>query len=252
MYGSPPPCTIAGSASRFDVRDAGYAQRMVATSSQQAHGRVFLRPYGNPLPLGFFSFGIGMVLIAGIAFQWMHGPEIRAAGILMAAFVFPLELSAAILAFLARDTGAASALGLFATSWLGLGLLHIVFPTEQTSFAVGLFLAAFAIMLIPLAVAASLGKLVLALVLSVSALRAGLASAYQLGAPDVFALADGVAALALFALSVYAGTAFLLEDIRQRTLLPVFRSGPARRALEAELEDQFRRLPQEPGVRQQL
>ncbi|MBA8826349.1 hypothetical protein FHX42_003725 [Saccharopolyspora lacisalsi] len=225
---------------------------MASTSPQQSPGRIALRPYGNPLPLGFFSFGIGMVLLAGIAFQWIHGPDVRVAGILMAAFVFPLELLAAILAFLARDTGAAGALGLFATSWVALGLFHVVFPDERTSFAVGLFLAAFAITLIPLAIAASLGKRLIALVLSVSAIRAGLAAALQLGAPYAVGVAGGVAALLLFVLSLYAGTAFLIEDVRQRTVLPVFRGGSARRALDSELADQFRRLPQEPGVRQQL
>ncbi|MDR7304118.1 GPR1/FUN34/YaaH family transporter [Haloactinomyces albus] len=241
-----------GALVRFDGHEDGYAQRMASTPPQQSFSHISLRPYGNPLPLGLFSFGIGMVLLAGIAFQWMHGMEVRAAGILMAAFVFPLELLAAVLAFLARDTGAASALGLFATSWLALGLLHVVFPTMRTSFAAGLFLAAFAVMLIPLAVAASLGKRLLALVLSVSTIRAGLAAAYQLGAPHAVALADGAAALALSVLSLYGGTAFLLEDIRQRTLLPVLRSGSGLRAINAELGDQFRRLPQEPGIRQQL
>lgn len=107
-------------------------------------------------------------------------------------------------------------------------------------------------MLVPLAVAAFQGKVLLGLVLTVSTLRATFAAAYQLGAPHVLADADAVAALLLFALSLYAGTAFLFEDLKQRTVLPILRRGPARRAIAAGIGEQYTRLPKEPGVRQQL
>lgn len=215
--------------------------------------RVFVRPFGNPLPLGFFSFGIGMVVLAGIGLGLVEpGPQVRTAGILLAAFVFPLEFLAAVMAFLTRDTGAATALGLFATSWLGVGVLHIAAPVQQTSTAVGMFQAAFAVMLLPIAAAGFMGKTLLGLVLTVSALRAALAAAFQLGAPRVLETANAAGALLLFALSVYAGTAFLVEDMRQQTVLPILRRGEARRAIEDELAGQYGRLPLEPGVRRQL
>jgi succinate-acetate transporter protein len=215
--------------------------------------RVVVRPYANPLPLGFFSFGIGMVVLAGIGLELIEpGPQVRTAGLLLATFVFPLELTATVLAFLTRDTGAATALGLFATSWLGLGVVHVLTPAQPTSPAVGMFLAAFAAMLVPLAVVGFLGKALLGLVLTVSALRAALAAAFQLGAPQALETANAAAAFALFALSVYAGTAFLLEDMRQATVLPILRRGEARRALRDDLAGQYGRLPLEPGVRRQL
>ncbi|MFK4149921.1 GPR1/FUN34/YaaH family transporter [Streptomyces sp. NPDC004065] len=209
---------------------------------------VVVRPYANPLPLGFFSFGIGMALLAGIGLGAITGEQVRTAGVLLVLFVFPLEFLAAVMAFLTRDTAAAAALGLFATSWAGLGALHVVAPWEQTSSAEGVYLAAFGLMLLPLAATAFLGKRLLGIVLTVSTVRAGLAAAYQLGAPPAWQLADAAAALLLVALALYAGTAFLLEDLRGRTVLPTLRRGEARRVIG---EGSGGGAP-EPGVRGQL
>ncbi|MFF0791254.1 GPR1/FUN34/YaaH family transporter [Streptomyces spiralis] len=213
---------------------------------------VTVRPYGNPLPLGFFAFGIGMVLLAGVGLGLLTGDEVRSAGILLAVFVFPLEFLAAVMAFLTRDTAAAAALGLFATSWAALGVLHIVAPDQRPSTALGMYLCAFALMLLPLAVTGFLGKALLGVVLSVSTLRAALAAAYQLGAPHALELADGAAALLLTALALYAGAAFLVEELRQRTVLPVLRRGEARRAVEEDLDGRRTGRAREPGIRKQL
>jgi succinate-acetate transporter protein len=208
--------------------------------------QVVLRPFASPLPLGFFSFGIGMALLGGLGLGWLSSAQdVRAAGVLMAAFVFPLELVAAIIAVLTRDTGAATTLGLYTTSWLGLGLLDVLDPTQQTSRTVGLFLIAFAIMLVPLAVAAAFGKVLLTVVLSVSIIRAVLQGAHEWGAPAWVDTANGVVALTIFVLAWCAGTAFLVEDLRGRTPL-VPRRGQARTAISES------GAQPEPGVRQQL
>lgn len=214
--------------------------------------KIVLRPYGTPLPLGFFSFAIGMALLAGIALDVISGDQVRAAGVLLATFVFPLEFLASVFAFLARDTGAATALAIFSTSWAGIGALYVIAPMQQRSTSVGMYLCAFAFVLLPLAAAALLGKALLGIVLAVSILRAVLAAAYQLGAPHEWELANAAASLLLFALAVYAGTAFLIEDARQRTLLPILRRGEAGQALQDEVVGQHARLAREPGVRRQL
>ena len=202
-----------------------------------------VRPYASPLPLGFYSFAVGMALLGGNGLGWLSdAPDVRASGVLMAAFVFPLELVATVVAMLARDTAATAVLGLYTTSWLGLGLLDALDPTRPTSAAVGLFLAAFAVVLVPLAVSAVFGKALLAVVLGVSIVRAALAAAYQLGAPQWTDRANGVVALALLALACYGGTAFLVEDLRGRTGL-VPRRGAASAAMASDGE---------PGVRSQL
>src|SRR3954454_2668158 len=89
------------------------------------HTRIVLRPIGSGLPLGFFSFGIGMLLLASSGIGWIPVDEQKDVGMLLMAFVFPLELLATIMAFLARDTLGATTLGLFTTSWLALGWLSI-------------------------------------------------------------------------------------------------------------------------------
>ncbi|MGW4487405.1 hypothetical protein ACWEOE_26605 [Amycolatopsis sp. NPDC004368] len=220
--------------------------------SEPVRPAVTVRPYASPLPLGFFSFGVGMALLGGVGLGLVVGDQVRTAGILLAGFVFPLEFLAAVIAFLARDTGAAAALGLFATSWLGLGVVHVVAPQQQTSVALGFYLGAFALALVPLIVVAFLGKALLGIVLTVSALRSALSAAYQFGAPTVIERASGWVAFALFVLALYAGTAFLLEDVRQRTTFPILRRAAARQAVEGDVSAQNARLPHEAGVRNQL
>jgi succinate-acetate transporter protein len=211
--------------------------------------RIVLRPYANPLPLGFFSFGVGMILLAGLGLGWLSSAQdVRATGVLMATFVFPLELVATVVAVLVRDTAAATALGLYTTSWLGLGLLDVLNPAQQASRPVGLFLVAFVIMLVPLAVSAVFGKRLLAVVLSASIVRAALQACFELGAPRWTETADGIAALVLLALACYSGTAFLVEDLRGGSGL-VPRRGHAADALERGADQP---VSAEPGVREQL
>jgi len=75
--------------------------------------RINVRPLGNPLPLGLFSFGIGMLLLAAQTAGWVAESDATQIGLVLAAFVFPLEGLATIMAFLARDTLAATVFGLF-------------------------------------------------------------------------------------------------------------------------------------------
>jgi hypothetical protein len=192
-----------------------------------------------------------MALLAGLGIGWLStAQDVRSAGVLMAAFVFPLELVAMVCAVLSRDTAAATTLGLFSTSWLGLGLLDVLDPGVHTDRAIGVWLVAFTIMLLPLMVSAFFGKPLLGAVLGVSVVRAGLQAAYELGAPHWTSTADGITALLVLSAALYAGTAFLVEDFRGRTRL-VPRRGPAADAL-TQLPEQFRGQPVEPGVREQL
>jgi hypothetical protein len=156
-----------------------------------------------------------------------------------------------VFAILTRDTAAATTLGLYATSWVTLGVLYALDPTQQTSRAVGLFLAAFAVVLIPLTVGAYFGKALLSVVLAVSVIRAGFQAAYQLGGPHWTDIASGAAALLLVVLGCYAGIVFMVEDFRGSSGL-MLRRGPARQALSDDPHDQFAEPPHEPGVRRQL
>jgi succinate-acetate transporter protein len=215
--------------------------------------RIVVQPYGSALPLGFFSFGIGMVLLGGIGVGWVHGPDVKTAGLLIALFVFPLELLAAVIAFLARDTASAAALGLFSSSWLALGLVDWTAPAPGAkSDAVGLYLVMFAVMVLALAAASFLGKPLLGVLLLIAASRSTLFGAWELGAGHHVLYAAGVVGLVLAGLSVYGGLAFLLEDLQQKTVLPLFRIRKARESIEGDLQAQLERLQGEAGVRHQL
>lgn len=213
---------------------------------------INLRPLANPLPLGLYSFGIGMLLLGAQSIGWIPVKEEVQVGVVLATFVFPLEGVAAIFAFLARDTLAATVLGLFTTSWLTIGLALIIGPPGESSLALGFYLFAFAAVVIALAAIALGGKPLIALTLALSAARAIIDGLYEVSRSIGFEQASGYVALAIAATAWYAGTAFLLEDLRQHWLLPVFRRGAGKTAMDGDLEDQLVRATGEAGIRQQL
>jgi succinate-acetate transporter protein len=214
--------------------------------------RIVVRPYASSLPLGFFSFGVGMLILGGQGNGWLLPADQHTAGILLASFVFPLETAAMALAFLARDTFGATGLGLFSSSWLATGLVELASPPGGTSRALGLYLLGFSFAIGGLAVAAMLGKPLIGGILLFSAARGALDGAFQLGAPHALFAAAGWIAVALFACAIYGGLAFLLEDVRKEQVLPVFRRGASKDSLEGDLAVQLDRIADEAGVRQTL
>ena len=211
-----------------------------------------VRPYGSALPLAFFCFGIGMLLLAALELRWVTGTDIRTAGIFLAAFVFPLEFLACVIAFLARDGATAATLGLFSTSWLAFGVIDVFARAGTISSAEGVYLVGFTVMICALAVVTVPSKPLVAVVLVASALRALLAAVYQFGGPRAFDVAAGIDAIVIFALAAYVGLALVLEDTKQRAVLPTLRRGAAAQAIEGDLREQLSRLQHEAGIRSQL
>jgi succinate-acetate transporter protein len=217
-----------------------------------AEVRIVVRPYATSLALGFFSFGIGMLLLGGMANGWLHPSDVHTVGLLLAAFVFPLELLSAVIAFLARDTFGATGLGLFATSWLALGLADTQSSQSALSRAVGLYELGFAFTIALLAVAAFAGKPLIAAILLASAVRGAFAAVHEWHGPAWAWTASGWLAVAIFAAAMYGGIAFLLEDVHKQQVLPVFRRGASRESLEGDLRAQLADLADEAGVRKTL
>ena len=211
-----------------------------------------VQPYGSALPLGFFAFGIGMLLLAAMGAGWVQATEARTIGTLLATFVFPLELLAAVVAFLARDTAAASSLALFAGSWLGVGLLARESRPGVLSEGLAWFLVGFTVVAIALAIAAAPGKPVLGVIMSLAAVRAVLAAAYEFGGGRGWERAGGWVAFAIFVAAMYGGLALLLEEVHGRQVLPFPRLGSSKEAVEGSLSQQLRGLEDEPGVRHTL
>jgi succinate-acetate transporter protein len=215
------------------------------------HARIVLRPLGSPLPLGFYSFGIGMLLLGCSAIGWIPVVEQRDVGMTLMAFVFPLELTATVFAFLARDTLGATTLGLFTTSWLSLGWGDLASPAGAKSVTTGIYLFGFATVAFLIALLSTQGKPFFTVLLGIAVARMIVAGYWEVGGGHGWLKAAGGLAIALAALAMYGGTALALEDMRQQELLPLFRRGGADRAFHG-FEAQLDRLEAEAGVRQQL
>jgi hypothetical protein len=218
----------------------------------EKHVRIMVRPIASALPLGFFSFGMGMLLLAGAGNGWLPVSEQHTVGLLLAAFVAPLEFTAAVVAFLARDTFGATGLGLFSSSWFAIGLADLTGTPGVLSRTLGLYEFGFAFTVAVLAVAAMMGKPLIGTIMLAASSRSALAGAYEWGAPKSVNTVGSWIALAIFVTAVYGGLAFLLEDVRQESVLPVFRRGASKESIEGNLQDQLRGVGQEAGVRQAL
>ena len=217
-----------------------------------AQTRIVLRPVGSALPLGFFAFGTGMAVLAGVDIPLFPQTMLHPAAALLITFVAPLEILAAVLAFLARDGMAGTGLGLFAASWATLGVQDLMAKPGTTSPVLGLYLVTFAVVILLLGVIAVRAQPLLALILLVSTVRTALAGVYELGGPKPLFTAAGVMATAITALAFYGAVAFLLEDTAHRTVLPLARRGQARTSLHGNIDDQLRGLDAEAGIRRSL
>ena len=218
---------------------------------QQKMVRVTVRPIASALPLGCFAFGIGNVLLSAFSLHWLPMAESSLVASILLAFVAPLELIPCILAYLARDTGGATAMGIFAMSWViqALELLHS--PAQPPSRTAALFLALLALCLVILTLASLPGKPLLCVLLSIACLRSLAASSVAFGA-HALAPTAAVLGLLLATFAFYSGLGFLLEDVRGTSLPMTFRRGAAKAAMEGDMHQQIERIFTEAGVRQQL
>ena len=218
----------------------------------QTRVSIFVRPLGSPVVLGFFAFAVGMFMLGVQSLQWVRGGEYPTVGVVLIAFVFPLELIAGVIAYFARDTLAATVLGVFAASWLLLGIFLATSPPHELNHAVGFYLFVFSSVTLSLAIVAFAGKPLFAVLLALSTARAVLSGIHEFAGGQTLNGASGVVALTVCGIAVYGGLALLFEDVLQRSALPVLRRGAGRSAMEGDLSEQLRRLEGEAGVRQQL
>jgi succinate-acetate transporter protein len=219
--------------------------------SHQEQTRIMLRPIGSGLPLGFFAFGIGMLLLGCSAVGWIPVSEQKDVGMMLMAFVFPLEAIATIVAFLARDTVGATTLGLFTTSWLSLGWADQSSPAGSTSVTLGIYLFGFGTAALLLGLMSIRSKPFFSALLGLATARMVLSGVYEIGGGTHWYRISGGLGIALCVLAFYGGVALGLEDVQQSEVLPLFRLGKARAAFDG-YERQLEPLANEPGVRHQL
>jgi succinate-acetate transporter protein len=214
--------------------------------------RVVVQPYATALPLGCFAFGIGNAILAAFTAHWIPEADTNTVALMMLAFVAPLELIPCIIAFLSRDTGSATAMGIFAGSWVVLGVQLLNAGPEAASPATGMFLMLLALCLAILAAGTFSGKPLIGVLFCVAMLRSLAAGLLQLGFTGAVSVAAAALGFVLAALAFYCGFGLLMEDILQRPLAMMFRSGKAKTAMIASLDEQLENVAREAGVRQQL
>jgi succinate-acetate transporter protein len=216
--------------------------------------RVILRPIANPLPLGFLALGAGSLVLAGYQLGWVAISEGSATALILLAFVFPLQLLASVLGYLARDVVAGTGMGILSVTWLATSLVMLTSPPGSTSGSLGLLLLFAAVALLVPSSVATMGKVLPGLVLFVAACRFATSGVYQLlgTSGNDWKTASGVVGLVLCALAVYTAFAMAWEDALRRTVLPVLRRGRGRESVSGNFADQLRLLEREAGVREQL
>jgi uncharacterized protein len=222
-------------------------------ATPEAHVRVMLRPVGTPIALGMAALMIGTTMLAGLELGWLEGmTEQRTVAFVALGAAFPLELLAAIFAFMARDALTGTGLGVFSTMWLVSGLTLITGRPGATNDALGMFQILGAIALVLLLLSAGRGRLVLGLVLACGCARLAVTGLYEIDATHGLDIASGIVGLVLGAASAYGIVALLMEDLPRRSLLPLGRSGRAASSVEGSFADQLDDLEHEAGVRRTL
>jgi succinate-acetate transporter protein len=201
---------------------------------------VVLRPIANPLPLGFIGLGGATLTVSGLQLGWIEPSQGKDVALILIAFAFPLQLIASVFGYLGRDVVAGTGMGVLSGTWLTVGLVMLTSPPGSTNDALGLLLLLSAAGLVICAGAAATGKLVATAVLGTAALRLGSTGIYELTASTTWEDVAGMLGLVLLALGVYAALAIALEEVRNRTILPMGRRG--------EGTD----VRAEPGIRPQL
>jgi succinate-acetate transporter protein len=192
--------------------------------------RIVFRPIANPLPLGFLALGAGTLVVAGLQLDWFAATEGRSVALILLAFVFPLQLLAAIFGFFARDVVAGTGMGVLSATWLAVALVTVDAPPGTTSAALGLLLIfASAALLVP-AFVATTGKVLPSLVLVMAGLRFATTGLYELGGEHAWEVTSAIVGLVLCVLAAYAALAMALEDAQRKTVLPVLRRGRGRAA----------------------
>jgi succinate-acetate transporter protein len=212
--------------------------------------RVFLRPIGSPLTVGMSGLAIASLVESGLSLSWLAKTQVHDVGLILIAVPFVLQLVACVFAYLARDGAAGAALGILATTWLGLGLVHLLAKPGSVSGALGLMLLATGGTLALSSGAVGVAKPLAAAVFLLSAIRFGIDGVYELSAVSAWQDAGGIVGLAVTGVASYAVLAFELEGERHRPVLPTFRRGPGVKSITASGLAQLDGVANEAGVRE--
>ncbi len=230
----------------------GGPSEAVTSERLERTARIVLRPIGSPLPLGFAALGAASVVLSGLQLGWVPMTDSHQVALVVIVFAVPLQLLASIFGFLARDSVGGTGMGLLGGTWLATGTLLLTSTPGSTSRTLGLFLFFVAVGLMVPTTAAALGKVAAAVVMFGAGARFALTGMYEFVGGSGWERASAWWGIGLCVVALYATMAFELEDTRRATVLPVFRHGVGKRALDGTVLDQVARIQNEAGVREQL
>ncbi|WP_113801759.1 GPR1/FUN34/YaaH family transporter [Blastococcus sp. TF02-8] len=214
--------------------------------------RVVLRPLATPLPLGFLALVLATVMLSAVQLSWIPPDQGRIAGLTALVATVPLQLTAAVVGFLARDPVAATGMGLLAGTWATVALTTLTSAPGATSAGLGVLMLTAGLALQVPAASAAASKLVPAAVMCLAGIRFAVTGLYEITGSSSWKAAAGWTGLALAVLALYAALALELEGAQGRTLLPLGRRGAGRAAVRGEARTYAAALASEPGVRPQL
>ncbi len=212
--------------------------------------RIFLRPIGSPLAIGMSGLAIASFVQSGFDLRWVAGSQGVEVGLILVAVPFVLQLLAAIFSYLARDSAAGASTGILGTSWLAIGLIHIVGSPSRTSGALGLLLLVASGVLAMSAVAVGAAKPLPAVVFLLAAARFAVSGVYELSHVATWQDAAGILGLVVTVGAVYCSLAFELEGQKHRSVLPTMRRGGAQSPAGEGTAPQLEGIGREPGVSQ--
>lgn len=210
------------------------------------------RPIASPLSLAFLALAIGTFVLAGLQLSWIAAAESAAVGLILMAFVFPLQAISGAFGFAARDSIAGTGSGLLSCTWRSIGVVTCTSSPGQVSGALRLLLIGSATALLVPAAMGLASKPLASMVITGVALRCCLTAGYELTAASALKYAAATEGLLLALLALCSALAFELEDNRLRTVLPTLRRGKGRVAVSGPPADELSGLWKEAGVRKQL
>ena len=219
------------------------------------HARLNVRPVATPLPITFLGLMIATTVTAGYELGVIPKADYHEVGWVVLAVPVPMQLLAATLGFVVRSAAAATGSAVLAATWLGVALATITSAPGPPGpdAALGLMLlAAGAALLVPVVAEVSAGSLLPALVLATAATRFALTGIDGVTHSHVWTTASGWCGFVLAGVALYGALALELESVAQQPVLPTFRTGSARRALEQPFAEQVETAAREAGVRQTL
>ncbi len=213
--------------------------------------RVVVRPIGSPLPLGFLGLAVATTAFAALQLGWLPPSEGRIVALGVLAITVPAQLLAAVYGFLARDPVAGTGTAVLAGTWAAAGTATLVTPPGSSSPGLGVLLVASSMTMLVPVVAAATGKLVVAGVMGLTALRFAVTGVAEITGSSAWLTTAGVVGLVLAVVALYGALALELEGAGT-PVLPVLRRGSGQDAESGDLDSALSGLEREAGVRRQL